>query len=106
MDNKEKRKYSRDDRFAGKPVDAVVEDGEGYKPISGAVLVNHSPGGFQITAQMSPNLAMGKVVVLFINKEHSPEKKRFESVIVWMSENDGKIRLGCEFTYPIVGLHF
>lgn len=106
MDNREKRKYPRDDRFAGNPVEAIVEDGGGYNPISGAVLVNHSPGGFQITAEMSPQLAMGKVVVVFIKKENSLEKKRFESVIVWMSENNGRIRLGCEFTYPVVGIHF
>lgn len=104
--HKDKRRYPRDDQFAGTPVEAVVNDGRGYNPISGAVLVNHSEGGFQIDADMTPSLAMGKVVVVFIKKEHSSEKKRIESVIVWMSENDGKIRLGCEFTYPIVGLHF
>jgi hypothetical protein len=104
--HKDKRRYPRDDRFAGTHIEAVVNDARGYNPLSGAVLVNHSEGGFQIDADMTPNLGMGKVVVVFIKKEHSSEKRRIESVIVWMSENDGKIRLGCELTYPIVGMHF
>lgn len=106
MGNDEKRKYQRDSRFAGKPVEAIVENSNGYSPVSGAVLINHSDGGIQIVADMSPNLAVGKVVVVFLKKENSSEKKRVETIIVWMSENDGKIRLGCEFTYPIVGIHF
>lgn len=105
MDNHEKRKYQRDGRFAGKPVEAIIEDGEGYTPIAGAVLINLSDGGMQVGADINPNLVVGKAVVLFSNDGLS-SKKRIETVIVWMSENDGKVRLGCEFTYPIVGMHF
>lgn len=106
MTDKEKRRHARDDRFAGKPIEAIVGDRNGYNAISGAALVNHSDGGMQIIAEMNPDLAVGKVVILFFTDGVSAEKKRMETVIVWMSENDGKVRLGCEFTYPIMGIHF
>ena len=106
MVDRDKRNHPRDDRFAGKPLEAIVEDGNGYNAISGATCVNHSVGGMQITADLSPNLAVGKVVVLFVSDGDSPGKKRLETVIAWMSEHEGRARLGCEFTYPIVGIHF
>lgn len=105
MDDNEKRKYSRDDRFAGNPLDAIVEDGSGFNAISGAALVNHSDGGMQIVADLSPNLTVGKVVVVFINEESSTKRTRLETVIVWISENDGRVRFGCEFSYPLRGVH-
>lgn len=106
MDDHERRKHLRDDRFTGKPLEAIIEDGNGFISMPGAVLINHSDGGMQIAADMNPNLAVGKAVILFYNDGLSPEKKRMETVIVWISENDGKVRLGCEFTYPIMGIHF
>lgn len=105
MADNEKRRYTRDDRFAGKPLEAIVEDGNGFNAISGAALVNHSDGGMQIVADLSPNLTVGKVVIVFINEESSSKRKRLETVIVWISENDGRVKFGCEFTYPLRGVH-
>jgi len=106
MDDHERRKYLRDDQFTGKLLEAFMEEGHGYISMTGAVLINHSDGGIQVGADMNPNLAVGKVVIVSLNDGLSPEKKRIETVIVWISENDGKVRLGCEFTYPIMGIHF
>jgi hypothetical protein len=106
MDDHERRKYLRDDQFAGEPLEAVIEEGNGFISMVGAVLINHSDGGMQIVADMSPNLAMGKLVIVYLNDGLSLKKNRVETIIVWMSENDGKARLGCEFTYPIMGIHF
>lgn len=106
MADNEKRRHPRDGRFAGEPLEAVVEDGNGYTVISGAALVNHSEGGMQIVADINPNLTVGKVVVVFVKEESSAKRKRLETIIVWISENDGRVRFGLEFTYPLMGVPF
>lgn len=106
MDVHERRRRFRDTQFAGKPIEAIIEDGNGFVPITGAILVNHSDSGIQLATDINANLAVGKTLVLFINDAHSQRKNRIECVITWMSEHNGKVKIGCEFTYPIMRIQF
>lgn len=98
-----KRKHDRDTQFAGKSVEAIVEDENGDHPISNATLVNHSDAGMQVVADMNPALARGRVVVFFFNDGYFPERKRHKANIVWISvfPASGQARFGCEFTSPV-----
>lgn len=106
MNDRDRRKSPRHENLAGSPVEAVVEDDGQFTPVSGAILVNHSEGGIQLIADMTSNLAVGKTLVVFPQIGSSQDRKRIETCIVWISESDGRIRMGCEMSYPLRGIPY
>ena len=68
-----------------------------------ADIIDQSEGGAQFIAG-KVNIRVGSFAIVKASSGWPLPEKRATAKVVWASEDDGRVRFGCEYLSPMVGL--
>ena len=98
----ERRRYTRTHGSGASPVNVQIDSGEDSLFFK-AEVIDQSEGGAQLIAKTA-DLKIGSLAVVKTSSGWPLTDKKASAKVVWVTRENGKMRFGCEYLSPMIGL--
>lgn len=100
---KERRRYARMSGEEKAPVNILFEH-DLRRNFVNARIVDQSEGGAQFVTDKTKDIKIGSFAVLKASSGWPLPEKRATAKVVWTQRENGKVRFGCKYLSPMLGV--